>query len=232
MYTAFQSVEQRDKVYNCILERTETTCATEKNVLEYMHLWVHGKLSNFDYLMHLNSTAYRSFADLSQYPVFPWILSNYKGAGIDLKKRDAYRDLSKPMGALNPKRLSDVKMRYEAMPPEERFLYGTHYSTPAYVISFLLRKNPLHMIKLQSGNFDNPNRLFHSINKEWHSALENPGNVRELIPEFYMKDPSFLMNGMGLPLGLRANKKPVNVPAPIANPSAIGREAAKVGEER
>ena len=146
-----------------------------------------------------------------RYPVFPWILSSYKGATIDLGKKEVYRDLSKPMGALNPKRLADVKARYEVMPPEEKFLFGTHYSTPAYVISFLLRKNPLHMIKLQSGVFDNANRLFHSINKEWHSALENPGNVRELIPEFYMTDPSFLINTMGLSLGTRSNKKTVNV---------------------
>lgn len=124
-----------------------------------------------------------------------------------------YRDLSKPIGALNSKRLEELKERFSIMPPEEKFLYGTHYSTPAYVISFLLRKNPLHMIKLQSGNFDNPNRLFHSVNKEWKSVLENAGNVRELIPEFYMNDPSFLMNSMNLTLGIRANKKPVNVSA-------------------
>jgi factor associated with neutral sphingomyelinase activation len=115
------------------------------------------------------------------------------------------------MGALDPKRLKDYKDRFEAMPPEEKFLYGTHYSTPAYVISFLVRKNPLHMLKLQSGNFDNPNRLFISVNKEWRSAVENPGNVRELSPEFYMKDTSFLVNSLGLSLGTRANKKVVNV---------------------
>ena len=177
-------------------------------------------MSNFDYLMHLNSAAYRSFADLSQYPplnkmlrypVFPWILSSYKGTTIDLKNREVYRDLSKPIGAISAKRLAECRERYESMPNEEKFLFGTHYSTPAYVISFLLRKNPLHMIKLQSGNFDNPNRLFHSMNKEWNSALQNPGNVRELIPEFYMNDSSFLTNNLGLALGIRANKKPVNV---------------------
>jgi factor associated with neutral sphingomyelinase activation len=128
-----------------------------------------------------------------------------------LKDPEIYRDLSKPIGAINPKRLTDFRERYAAMPTEEKFMYGTHYSTPAYVISFLVRKNPLHMLKLQSGNFDNPNRLFFSINKEWRSALDNPGNVRELTPEFYMNDPSFLTNTLGLTLGLRANKKVVSV---------------------
>lgn len=146
-----------------------------------------------------------------RYPVFPWVLNTYKGPTIDLSDESVYRDLSKPIGALNAARLEELKERFEAMPPEDRFLYGTHYSTPAYVISFLVRKNPLHMIKLQSGAFDNPNRLFHSVNKEWKSVLENAGNVRELIPEFYMKDASFLQNALGLTLGIRANKKPVNV---------------------
>ena len=33
--------------------------------------WQHGHISNFDYLMYLNSMADRSFNDLTQYPVFP-----------------------------------------------------------------------------------------------------------------------------------------------------------------
>jgi factor associated with neutral sphingomyelinase activation len=31
---------------------------------------------------------------------------------------------------------------------EPRFLYGTHYSTPGYVIGYLVRKNPEYMLKL------------------------------------------------------------------------------------
>lgn len=30
-----------------------------------------------------------------------------------------------------------------------KFLYGTHYSTPGYVIGYLLRNRPLYMLKLQ-----------------------------------------------------------------------------------
>ena len=35
--------------------------------------WLKGEISNFDYLMHLNIAAGRSFQDLTQYPVFPWV---------------------------------------------------------------------------------------------------------------------------------------------------------------
>ncbi len=39
--------------------------------------WVSGEISNFQYLMHMNTLAGRSYNDLSQYPVFPWILADY-----------------------------------------------------------------------------------------------------------------------------------------------------------
>lgn len=64
------------------------------------------------------------------------------------------------------------------------------------------------MIKFQAGKFDNPNRLVKGINKEWVSCQTNPGNVKELIPEFYQNNPEFLVNP-GLDLGVRANGKRV-----------------------
>ena len=36
-----------------------------------------GEINNFQYLMHLNTLAGRSYNDLMQYPVFPWILADY-----------------------------------------------------------------------------------------------------------------------------------------------------------
>ena len=37
----------------------------------------------------------RTFNDLNQYPVFPWILSNYDVAELDLALASNFRDLSK-----------------------------------------------------------------------------------------------------------------------------------------
>ena len=36
-----------------------------------------GEITNFQYLMHLNTLACRSYNDLMQYPVFPWVLADY-----------------------------------------------------------------------------------------------------------------------------------------------------------
>ena len=81
-------------------------------------------------------------------------------------------------------------------------MYGTHYSCPGYVIGFLVRQYPQWMIKFQGGKFDNPNRLFKGINKEWKSVNTNPGNLKELIPEFYYL-PEFLCNENKYRLGTR-----------------------------
>ena len=37
----------------------------------------------------------RTYNDLSQYFVFPWILQKYDGNELDLKDNSIYRDLSK-----------------------------------------------------------------------------------------------------------------------------------------
>ena len=67
--------------------------------------WNAGALSNLEYLMQINTLASRTYSDLSQYPVVPWVLSDYSSASLDLSSPAVFRDLSKPIGALNPSRL-------------------------------------------------------------------------------------------------------------------------------
>jgi hypothetical protein len=71
---------------------------------ELVLLWQTGKITNFEYLMQLNVLAGRTYQDLEQYPVFPWILSDYGSENLDFTKKETFRDLSKPMGALNERR--------------------------------------------------------------------------------------------------------------------------------
>ena len=46
--------------------------------------WQRREISNFEYLMFLNTIAGRTYNDLNQYPVFPWVLTNYDDEEIDL----------------------------------------------------------------------------------------------------------------------------------------------------
>ena len=53
--------------------------------------WQRGRVSNFEYLMFLNREAGRSFKDLTQYPVFPWIIQDYSSPTLDLSNPAVYR---------------------------------------------------------------------------------------------------------------------------------------------
>lgn len=72
-----------------------------------------GEISNFQYLMHLNTLAGRSYNDLMQYPVFPWILADYDSEELDLTDPNTFRDFTKPMGAQSPERLEQFKKRFK-----------------------------------------------------------------------------------------------------------------------
>jgi hypothetical protein len=50
--------------------------------------------------MIVNCYAQRSFQDLTQYPVMPWVLTDFEQEMIDFSSNEQFRDLSKPIGAL------------------------------------------------------------------------------------------------------------------------------------
>jgi len=54
-----------------------------------------------------------------QWPVFPWILADYSSAALDLNNPASFRDLSKPIGALNPQRLESYRFRFREMLRDE-----------------------------------------------------------------------------------------------------------------
>lgn len=212
----FTSPEKRNEVYtliiDCISSTVKKSLKTNINtndLFEYTKLWSLGNISNYEYLSILNSSANRTKLDLSQYPVFPWVISDYKSSILRLNDDKTYRDLSLPIGAINPNRLKKYKERYENM-AEPKFLYGTHYSTPAYVIGYLYRKHPEWMLKLNNGKYEHPNRQFTSIEGDWKINISDSGSLKELIPEFYEEDSSFLINSYKLSLGKQESGEEIN----------------------
>jgi factor associated with neutral sphingomyelinase activation len=101
----------------------------------------------------------------------PWVVADYSSPTLDLSDPATYRDLSRPIGALNPRRLEDFRQRFQEMrqmaagpgsggrqtpgapPPLDMppFLYGCHYSSPGYVVFYLMRSDPQLMLRLQVG---------------------------------------------------------------------------------
>eukprot|EP00475_Leptophrys_vorax_P011463 TRINITY_DN18006_c0_g3_i1.p1 TRINITY_DN18006_c0_g3~~TRINITY_DN18006_c0_g3_i1.p1 ORF type:complete len:1398 (+),score=318.37 TRINITY_DN18006_c0_g3_i1:32-4225(+) len=171
--------------------------------------WQAGELSNFEYLMYLNTIAGRSYNDITQYPVFPWILSDYKSHTLDLSIPEIYRDLSKPMGAIGPDRSEQCKMKYEAVAQDSEvsglipWHYVSHYSSYGIVLGYLIRMEPFSRMhcEFQSGHFDHADRLFKNLAQTWDSAsCSGHQDFKELIPEFFCLS-NFLRNSNFFDLG-------------------------------
>nr|XP_014344056.1 PREDICTED: lipopolysaccharide-responsive and beige-like anchor protein isoform X1 [Latimeria chalumnae] len=167
--------------------------------------WQRREISNFEYLMFLNTIAGRTYNDLNQYPVFPWIITNYESETLDLTLPSNFRDLSKPIGALNPKRAAFFSERYDTWEDDQvpKFHYGTHYSTSSFTLMWLLRIEPFttFFLNLQGGKFDHADRTFSSVLRAWRNCQRDTSDVKELIPEFFYL-PEMFVNSNNYNLGV------------------------------
>ena len=183
--------------------------------------WKEWKMSTFELLMWLNIYSNRSYNDISQYPVFPWIFANYDDPLKSDSNKYNYRDLSLPMGmlALNEEgerrkelfvETFDV-LKNESDGSMKPYIYGSNYSNPMYVCNFMMRLFPFtHIsIELQGNKFDDANRLFLSVKNSFYNSITQKTDVRELIPEFFYL-PEIFLNINGLNMGVEENGNKVN----------------------
>ena len=258
---AFREIKAEDYKGKKLLgyELYKTNNKNKEVVKEYfisskMLDWQSRNISTLEYLMWLNIYAGRSFNDLTQYPVFPWLLTNYEKNEIDPKKD--FRDLGLTMGmlAISSKGQSRVETfcdTYEMVKNDLKemfpdfnysdflkkqdeyyesyrnkkskkidkdneaeenkldvnhlpYFYGSHYSNPTYISHYLSRSFPSAFvaIEIQGEKFDDPDRLFFSMNKTFISASSLKDDVRELIPEFYITPEIFInQNNLNLSQG-------------------------------
>ncbi|KAG9138702.1 hypothetical protein Leryth_023201 [Lithospermum erythrorhizon] len=206
IFVDFGSIEGRQNAYralvqahppninNIYLETQKPEQLFQKTQL--MERWARREMTNFEYLMQLNTIAGRSYNDITQYPVFPWILSDYKSSTLDLSDPCSYRDLSKPIGALNSDRLKEFQERYSSFsdPTIPKFLYSSHYSNPKTVLYYLGRVEPFFTLYINSqGGENHADTLFSDVGATWNGVLEDMNDIKELVPElFYL--PEMLTN--------------------------------------
>ena len=165
------------------------------NVFEktgYKYKYQKNEISNFKYLLLLNKYSSRTYNDNSQYLVFPLL---YK----DLDKRNK-RDLSKVI-CLNKNNEDNMIQVYKDNYKSIGNHFNTHYSTAGFILYYLVRINPFTFghIKLQSGHFDSPERIFSTLNN-YLTAIYSSEENRELCPELFCSYESFLNlnhNNMG-----------------------------------
>ncbi|RWS21152.1 lysosomal-trafficking regulator-like protein, partial [Leptotrombidium deliense] len=225
---AFETNASCDEFVNSLLTaRSLPNLTIDKNLLEMTQLWRERKITNFEYLTYLNKLAGRSFNDLMQYPVFPFVLSEYECPVLDLEAQSSFRKLNRPM-AVQKKSKEDyyvnqyayLKAEYEStqhlgemmLPTTGPYHYGSHYSNSGTVLHFLVRLPPFTQMFLQyqDNNFDIPDRTFHSLSTSWKlSSGDSTTDFKELIPEFFFL-PEFLVNSEKFNFGARQNNEMVD----------------------
>lgn len=217
---AFNSTEERNQTMKQIETLELPNLVKGENLSSIQQLWCSGRMTNFEYLTHLNKIAGRSFNDLMQYPVFPFILRDYVGNEVDLSMQSLYRDLSKPIAVQDKSREKKYIENYQYLKQEyEKFLqnddetfyrvapyhYGSHYSNSGTVLHFLVRLPPFTkmFLNFQDNHFDLPDRTFHSMAITWKlSSYQSTSDVKELIPEFYFQ-PEMFVNSEGFDFGMK-----------------------------
>ena len=101
--------------------------------------WQEGKMTNFDYLMQLNKFSGRTFNDLMQYPIFPFVLADYSSEVLDLNSIKSFRDLRKPISVQHREKEEIYRNKYRGLAEELKashemtcpgvgpYHYGSHY---------------------------------------------------------------------------------------------------------
>lgn len=217
---AFTTSEDRQRVFVQLEKSISPFDIPKDDISEMTTKWQKGEISNFAYLMALNSAAGRTFNDLMQYPVFPFILSNYKAGQIDLTLQSNYRNLAVPISVQSDEKREMFEERYMFLDDEYKrnpqstapYHYGSHYSNSGTVLHFLLRLPPFTQMFLeyQDQSFDLPDRTFHSMETAWRLASHDSAtDVKELIPEFFFL-PEFLLNNENFDFGIRQNGRRVH----------------------
>ncbi|CAD8127801.1 unnamed protein product [Paramecium sonneborni] len=170
----------------------------------YYQKWIKSQMSNFRYLLMINNLASRSYNDITQYPIFPWVLQEDDKAmqqqqqSIQIYPEGRFRAFQKTMGAMgNQQRVLSYIERFEQSEQGSeipQFHYGSHYSTPAIISQYLVRLEPFTSASkaIQGDRFDIADRLFYYFCESYRCAVEDIADVRELIPEIFCLPEMFL----------------------------------------
>ena len=111
-YIKFNSKKDREEFYKYIINSHEVSLLKEDS-LSIKKKWEHWDISTLTFLSFLNNFGSRSFKDLTQYPVFPWIIKDYESKKLNTFNETNIRELQKPIGALgNKQRIACFMQNY------------------------------------------------------------------------------------------------------------------------
>ena len=210
----FDNKNRAEKVLKLLKEKCKEIIDIQIDSLT--KTWMNNLMSNYDYLMYLNRLSNRSFNDISRYPIFPWVISDYHNEQFKINNKNQYRDLSKPIGCINKTLVSKINERYNYMkndpvPIRSPCHFNSFVSTPGYMNYFYLRAVPNLILKLQSGAFAPSDRVFKGFEHLWSLIYKGNTQPVELIPEFYsLNKTDLFLNKYRVDLGVSNDGKEID----------------------
>ena len=191
----------------------------------YTKQWENNEINNFQYLLYLNKYSGRSYNDINQYPIFPWITltkSFLEDSDNDIIKNEdnpeinksevIFRNMKYFMMAQTKEDRESAIASYKGKDEENKYQkhFRFHYSTGGYILFYLMRISPFmeSHIKFQGNKFDNPNRQLNVIDEKLF-IMKCSKDSRELIPEFFTT-LEYFCNLNYVFFGLNQNKELVN----------------------
>ncbi|KAL9647151.1 hypothetical protein ABK040_004867 [Willaertia magna] len=152
---------------------------------DIVFLWQEGKISNYDYLMKLNSMAGRRLGDFQYHPIFPWVIDFEKDPTTLIESNnqqqldDSWRDLTKTKFRLSK---GDEMLDITYSSPDNPH----HVTEPLSEITFFIylarRKSLTELKKYVRHNYE-PKEYPSSMTRMYQWTPD------ECIPEFY-SDPN------------------------------------------
>ena len=101
LFKPIKGIDENNKSVIIGYYKDENNTKEYNSISNIRDLWKMNKISTLEYLMWVNIYGNRSFRDIAQYPVFPWLLTNYEyNTYEELSNKPEIRDFNLPMGML------------------------------------------------------------------------------------------------------------------------------------
>ena len=97
----FREIKTEDYKGKKTLGYEKTNKKKNYHVNEKILEWTKYKISTLEYIMWMNIYGGRSLNDLTQYPVFPWLITNYSSDELNYENENTFRNLFRPIGMLD-----------------------------------------------------------------------------------------------------------------------------------
>ena len=168
-----------------------------KSISKYLiNEWMEEQLTTYEYLLFMNKLSTRTYNDINQYPIYPWIIRKYEINQTTNEVIEKYRDFKYPMASQLEQNRDMALQKFqddEENGDDFPIHHGTHYTTSSYIYFYLMREEPFTtlLIKLQGNKQENPDRMFYSF-VDTLTILESGHDNRECIPDLVAKAEQYI----------------------------------------